>query len=463
LEYRSARRAALIASWLAASAVFVAIVFLAGAGTGLWGRAAVAFVAFVAVFASRRSSMERLDERLYAAATGRGVSRLVIAFVERIRTCFTMPEFVAAIREDLERSLDASVVLIRSNTWEVVYASPATLTADPGLVPRLKRNFRELSEGLVFIDDRLELTVSPEGSRGFFVLCKGYYFFVFSRICAYVDSDAYRVLHGELSIFFDRVLTVARLFEIAALTKEWRQIAQTQRSFLPDTLPEQPKLALAAYWRPLVNVSGDYYDALRIDDDRTLLVMGDVSGKGLAAALVMGIVINTIRAAGDKTDLAALVKACDAAIRGMGFEDKYTVMFLALLDVGKKRLRYVNAAMPDQFVVVRTVKGPVVKRLSSTCGIVGLLPIERPEVEELELRTDDVMVLSTDGLLEIAVGEGVALDQSPDFSRLMGSALDLDVETLVERLATLGETSVAEGGLRDDITILAAKVGRLWD
>jgi serine phosphatase RsbU (regulator of sigma subunit) len=210
-------------------------------------------------------------------------------------------------------------------------------------------------------------------------------------------------------------------------------------------------------------VSGDFYDALRLDDDRTLLVMGDVSGKGLSAALVMGIVINTIRAAGDKGDLAALVKACDAAVRSMGFEDKYTVMFLGLVDVKQKRFRYVNAAMSEQFIVVRTVKGPVVKRLESNCGIVGLVPVDAVEVEDIELRTDDVIVLSTDGLTELENTAGVSLDESVEFRRLMDGAMELSVDELVDRLATLGETYVSDRKLRDDITILAAKVGRLWD
>jgi len=384
-------------------------------------------------------------------------------FIDRIRTCFTLQEFVAAIGDGLERALDASAVLIRSNTWEIMYSSPAALTADPGLVPVLKRNFRELSEGMVFVDDKLNLTVSNAGARGFFMFCKGYYFFVFTRVCPYIDQDHFRVLYGELLIFFDRVLTVSRLFEIAALTKEWQQIAETQKTFLPEMLPEQPKLSLAAYWRPLVNVSGDFYEALRLDDDRTLLVMGDVSGKGLSAALVMGIVINTIRASSDKSDLAALVKACDAAIRGMGFEDKYTVMFLGLVDVKQKRFRYVNAAMSEQFIVARTVKGPAVKRLESNCGIVGLVPVDTVEVEDIELRTDDVIVLSTDGLTELENAAGVVLDESLEFRRLMDAALDISIDELVDRLATLGETYVSDRKLRDDITILAAKVGRLWD
>ena len=449
MEYRRARGAASAVSWMLAALAFAFIIYIASASSGLVGTSVAAVVAYLIVFISRRTLFVRYDARLYQSILGTGVSRLMFDFVERIRTCFTMPEFVAAIRESLEKSLDASVVLIRSNTWEIVYASPSALTSEPGLVPALKHNYRELSEGLVFMDEHLNLTVSNAGARGFFVLCKGYYFFVFTRISPYVDYDAYRVMYGELLIFFDRVITVSKLFEIAALTKEWRQIAETQRTFLPEMLPEQPKLTLAAYWRPLVNVSGDFYDALRIDDDRTLLVMG--------------IVINTIRMANDKTDLAGLIRACDGAIRGMGFDDKYVVMFLGLVDVSTKRLRYVNAAMPEQFIVVRTVKGPVIKRLASNCGIVGLVSITSVEVEEMALRTDDVIVLSTDGLTEIVSADGVALDQSPEFTKLMGTAADTGIDEFVELLATLGETYVADKKLRDDITILAAKVGRLWD
>ncbi len=463
MDYRRTRSAAAFVSWVVAGAVFAGFMFIAIVNVGFIGTSLIALAAFLMVFATRRTLFARIDEWLRGLLLLRGPSRLMALFIDRIRTCFTLQEFVTAIGEGLERALDASVVLIRSNTWDVLYSSPAALTADPGLVPMLKRNFRELSEGMVFVDEKLNLTVSNAGARGFFMFCKGYYFFVFTHVCPYIDHDHFRVLYGELLIFFDRVITVSRLFEIAALTKEWQQIAETQKSFLPEMLPEQPKLSLAAYWRPLVNVSGDFYDALRLDDDRTLLVMGDVSGKGLAAALVMGIVINTIRASGDKSDLAALVKACDAAIRSMGFDDKYTVMFLGLVDVKQKRFRYVNAAMSEQFIVVRTVKGPVVKRLESNCGIVGLVPVDTVEVEDIELRTDDVIVLSTDGLTELENSSGVVLDESVEFRRLMDGAMDMSVDELVDRLATLGETYVSDRKLRDDITILAAKVGRLWD
>lgn len=463
MNYRSSRSLVMVFSWVLAALGYSILCFIIGAGMKFQGRMALAFVLFLAFFIARRYITKELYERLYKKAMGKTESKLVLNFVERLRTCFTMTDFIHAIREGLEKPLDASLVLIRSNTWEEIYSSPASLTADPGLILRLKRNYRELSEGFVFLDEKLELSLKLADARGFFILCKGYYFFVFSRICPYVDEDAYRVLHGELSIFFDRALTVSKLFEIAALTKEWQQIAKTQRSFLPAKLPDISKLELANYWRPLLNVSGDYYDVIKLDDSKTLLVIGDISGKGLAAALVTGIVLNTIRAAKEKADLKNLVKVCDEAIRGMGFEDKYTVMCLFLLDTESKTIKYINAAMPDQFLVVRTVKGAVIRRLPSNCGIIGLVPIDNLEVEEVELRTDDVLVLSTDGLLEIQDAEGLNLDQSPDFEKLLLSSHEMDAETLVERLATFGETSVTDSSLNDDITILAAKVGRLWD
>ncbi len=463
MDYRSKRSALSAATWLGAAAAYSALTLYVNRGYGVGGGAAIAMALFLAVFIARRGLYRRLDDAAYRRAFAHGPTKLLSRFTERVRTCFTMPEFIAAIRDDLEKALDASVVLIKSNTWDLVYASPSNLSSDPGLLPALRKSFGALSDGIGFMDERLALTVNPKTARGFFILARGYYFFVFSRSTVEVDPDAFRVMHAEIIIFFDRVLTVARLFQIAALSKEWRLIAETQRAFLPAKLPEHPKLSLAAYFRPLVNVSGDFYDAIKVDDDAVLLVMGDVSGKGLAAGLIMGIALNTIRASADKRDLPGLTLKVDAAIREMGFDDKYTVLFLGLADLKAAKLSYVSAAMPDQFMVVRTVRGPIIKRLESNNGIVGLVPMDRVAVDQVELRSEDVIVLSTDGLTELEGDEGVPLEQAPEFQRLLAESNDLAADDLAERLATLGESYVGAAALRDDITILTAKAGRLWD
>ena len=131
---------------------------------------------------------------------------------------------------------------------------------------------------------------------------------------------------------------------------------------MPQVLPEPRRLRLAAYFRPLVNVSGDYYTALPIDDHKTLLMLGDVSGKGLPAALIMGLVMNTVKIMENKEDLVSIVYAVDKAIKGMKLQDKYTVLFISVVDTQKMTIRYVNASMSDPRIITRSPDGYTIPR-----------------------------------------------------------------------------------------------------
>lgn len=451
------------ASTLTLAAVFALILVFAAADTPFLSSTLLGAAVFVVLFLIRDALFRVVDTDMRRRHFDRTETRIVMDFVERLRVSFTVADLVEAARDILEKKADASVLLIKSATWETIYASPATLTNDPETLAILHRNFREWSEGFAFLSDEYGLHPSNAGCRGYLSVCKGYHLFVFARTAGIAELDAFRLLHGELQLYFDRIITVARLFNIATLSKEWSLIAETQRSFLPKEMPKLAKLETAAYYRPLVNVSGDYYDVIPIDYRRTLLVVGDVSGKGLAAALIMGIIVNTIRVAPDKTDLPLLVRNVDEAIRAMRFEDKYTVIFLGLVDTGEKILRYVNASMSDPIVISQTALGAKPKRLESTMSLLGLLPIGEVSVEEIPLRTDDVILVASDGLLELEGEEGGQLGESAAFERLLQQTSKETAENIVESLAGFAYSYVEGRQLRDDITILAAKVGRLWD
>ena len=146
-------------------------------------------------------------------------------------------------------------------------------------------------------------------------------------------ANTYKRLFEEYNRFVSRSRTITTLSEISATTKEWEQLAETQQSFLPQKIPNIPKLKIATYYRPLVNVSGDYFSILPIDSSKTLLMLGDVSGKGLPAALIMGLVMNTVKIIEDKEDLVGVLHAIDKAIKGMHLQDKYTVLFLSIIFV----------------------------------------------------------------------------------------------------------------------------------
>ena len=126
----------------------------------------------------------------------------------------------------------------------------------------------------------------------------------------------------------NRESIISNLTEITQLSREWAMLADVQKAFLPTVMPEVQRLELASYFRPLVNVSGDYYTVLPLDEHKTLVMLGDVSGKGLAAALVMGLVLNTVKIVQDKEDLVGLIYSIDRAIKNMKLQDKYTVLFI---------------------------------------------------------------------------------------------------------------------------------------
>lgn len=456
-----------LAEWISTvsfAALFAAVLVYAASGFSFLASTLLGAASFVVLFLMRDTLLRAVTADIRKHHFDRAATRIVMDFVERLRVSFTVADLVDAARDCLEMRADASVLLIKSATWEIVYASPSTLSNDPGTLETLRRNFREWSEGFAFLSDDYGLHPSNVDCRGYLSVCKGYHLFVFSRSTGQAELEAFRLLHGELQLYFDRIITVARLYNIANLSKEWSLIAETQRSFLPKEMPKLAKLETAAYYRPLVNVSGDYYDVIPIDHRRTLLVVGDVSGKGLAAALIMGIIVNTIRVAPDKSDLPALVRGIDEAVRAMRFEDKYTVIFLGIVDTGEKVLRYVNASMSDPIVISQTALGAKPKRLESTMSLLGLLPLESDiPVEEVPLRTDDVILVASDGLLELENAAGEQLSESAAFERLLQQSSKEPVDSIVEELAGFAYSFVEGRQLRDDITILAAKVGRLWD
>jgi serine phosphatase RsbU (regulator of sigma subunit) len=467
MTYRRIRSVVEIGATGTAALAFLIVPFVAAAGLGLLPALIVGAIAFLLLYILKDWAVTTIDRRVYALSFRGRETRFITAFSERVGVSFTIQDLVEAIREKLEKAADMGAILVKSSSWETVYQSPSSAANDPGLLSALTSNFRDAEEGALFISDDLSPLSLASGqrakNRGFFIRTAGYHLFVLSRLCSFIEPEAFGALKVELSSYFERVSTVSELFEVASLSKEWQLIAETQRSFLPRELPRPKKLELAVLYRPLVNVSGDYYDAIAIDEDRTLLVAGDVSGKGLAAALIMGIIVNTIRVATDKTDLASLIRSVDAAIRDMGFDDKYTVMFLGLVDTEKKTLRYVNAAMADPIIVSQTATGPKAVRLEPTVSIVGLVPIDGIVVEELPLRTDEIILLASDGVTEVPNAAGMRLGEADIFEHVLASASKSSAVDFVGSVSAMLYSYVGDQSLKDDVTILAAKVGRLWD
>ncbi|MBR4449618.1 MAG: SpoIIE family protein phosphatase [Treponema sp.] len=405
-----------------------------------------------AVYGSLRINLEKRVMR-------HGATAFLTDFTEKLRFCYSMEDFYSLIAKILEEQADCSVLYVDRTNNYVLYNSPNRLSSSPDIMDKLAHNFPlDWGQGVYYLGENLGIVSKVRDARGFFLSCDGRHLYVFCRYTRQFDLETYPKLFEEFSRFQIRAQTIRGLSDISELSKEWEQLAQTQRSFLPQKMPEPERLKLGAYFRPLINVSGDYYSVLPIDEHKTLVMLGDVSGKGLAAALVMGLVMNTVKIKENKEDLPGIIQAVDKAIKGMHLQDKYTVLFMGIIDTQKMTIRYINASMSDPIIVTRSPEGYRIKSLGSNCSIVGIIPIDDIEVSEQRLFSGDLIMMASDGVSEVMNADKVELGDTELYKDTIKKSASKDPDDFIKDIVDLVLSWNADTRLHDDVTMLVAKV-----
>jgi PAS domain S-box-containing protein len=186
--------------------------------------------------------------------------------------------------------------------------------------------------------------------------------------------------------------------ERGRIEQELRVARLIQHTLLPKTLPRLPGYDVAAYYQPAREVGGDFYDFLELEDGRLGLIVGDVSGKGVPAAIVMAITRTMLRAAyrlGSPAPGEILEQ-----VNNILFPDIPPNMFVtclaALLDSRSGRLLYANAG--HDLPYLRHADG--VSELRATGMPLGLMLEMSYEQKEIMLRPGESVLLYSDGLVE---------------------------------------------------------------
>jgi len=174
---------------------------------------------------------------------------------------------------------------------------------------------------------------------------------------------------------------------------------EIQQSFLPETVPSLKGFDLAAVNHPAEEVGGDFYDFIPISEDEMGLVIADVSGKSVPAALFMVLSRAMIRAsaAGNST-ASEVAKNANDLITADAKSGMFVTLFYAILDLEARTLRYVNAGHNPPLVLNgETGDLTLLKARGIAMGVV-----EKAEMEEREIELDegDVVVFYTDGVTE---------------------------------------------------------------
>ncbi len=247
--------------------------------------------------------------------------------------------------------------------------------------------------------------------------------------------------------------------QLESIRSDLAVAAEIQQAILPRKFPPFPDLAdridIAASMRPAKDVGGDFYDFFRIDADRIGLVIADVSGKGIPAAIFMAVSRTLIRATGIRGGSATeCLQSCNDLLAPESVDCMFVTVFYAIMDVRTGEISYCNAGHTAPCVL-------------KTDGSVSMLPVERnPMVGAIEglqfkggtmqLQPGETLFLYTDGVTEAMNGSNEAFGEE----RMTDSLSDVclhGAQEVVEALRSDVADFVGQAEQSDDITMLVIR------
>jgi sigma-B regulation protein RsbU (phosphoserine phosphatase) len=254
----------------------------------------------------------------------------------------------------------------------------------------------------------------------------------------------------------------------ASLSEELREkerfrhevkIAQhIQEAMLPSQTPVSDRFDIAAYSVSARDVGGDFFDFLRFSGHRLGLVVGDVSDKGISAAMVMASTISTLRYAAENEDEPrSILEAANRRIYRDTSSSMFVAVCIALLDEEAMTMSFTNAGLPMPLLLRDEAVYQIAWSDPEGHLALGVLPDTRYHQDTLELRRGDVIVLYSDGLEEILdngdAGHGLTM-----LKRYVLEASDATADETLRRIISAILPDDKQGCIDDDMTILVCRV-----
>jgi sigma-B regulation protein RsbU (phosphoserine phosphatase) len=271
---------------------------------------------------------------------------------------------------------------------------------------------------------------------------------------------------GRLSIGFNRMLkNLKKQIELQShqetaqkvLEREMEMARETQRALLPSEFPpfpERKEFELHAVSQAAMHVAGDFFDFFLVTPKTLCLVIADVSGKGMSAALVMAVTRTIIRdLAKSGSSPADILRETNERLRESQRGSAFVTVFLGFYQIGNGRLIYANGGHPPPWLVTR--HGQVQSVGEATGTIVGMLEQQTWRNAELRLQPGEMLVLYTDGFYEARSPSGEFYG-SGRIRNFLGMHAQATPTALCEAVVReVGQFQ--QGNLADDLTLLALR------
>ena len=235
---------------------------------------------------------------------------------------------------------------------------------------------------------------------------------------------------------------------------ELQEAAQIQRALLPSSLAAPKGMSITASTRSLGNVSGDYYDVIRIDEHRSAICIADVMGKGVGAALLMSHLQASVRMlAPQVTEPREMCSRLNQMIALNGVPGKFITLFYCMVDTERMRITYTNAGHNWPILAHKDGSCEV---LATDDAVLGMFAACEFRQQEAALLSGDRLLLFTDGVTECSNPSGEEFGEVA-LRTMAGENVDLSAQQIEQTI--LQSVQAHCGGLMsDDATLLVAAV-----
>jgi len=270
------------------------------------------------------------------------------------------------------------------------------------------------------------------------------------------DLTLFSALANQAAITIEKARLQQEEIEKQLLEQQMNLAHQIQKGFWPKRLSGYEGIEFAGMNVPAIHVGGDYYDFIPLNDNQCAMVIGDVSGKGVSAALLMATLRAALRAQIENNHLAAetILLVNNMLVKDTPPE-KFMTLFYGVLDITKRKFTYVNAGHNPPILYDRHTTE--IKRLTAGGSVIGFLENFQFKEDSEKLCPGQVMVLYTDGVTE-AQSPAEEMFGEERLETLIRQHADENAQELMERIYQAVTSFTQETTQYDDITLVVMKV-----
>ena len=239
------------------------------------------------------------------------------------------------------------------------------------------------------------------------------------------------------------------------MRREMELASDMQKMLVPSEFPKSEIFELSSIYIPMLGVGGDYFDFIEFQDDKFAFCIADISGKGIAAALLMAnFQANFHSLIHKRASLDVFVRGLNHSLYGITGGDKFLTLFLAEFDKQNYTLKYINAG---HNLPIMVIDGQV-QQLGKGCTILGAFPeLDNVEIGEVTVDKEAIILTYTDGLTDVRNEEGVSFDEDilvPFCQNNEYTSASIFNKRLMDEINRFK----GDKGFPDDITVLTCKI-----